>query len=447
VAVFTGLSISAAGTGDSLQVSSSLPTVMTGTFNVAALQSDQLVITSQPASSIAAGSKFTVVVKAENGGQVDTQFKGALTLTLAGPGLLAGTATVTAKGGVATFSGLAIDTAGTGFSLLASAVGLTPESTPGFVVTAGAVTHLVISTPPPGSVGAGGLFSLTVSAEDAFGNVNPTFTGTVALALSKNPTKTILNGSTPMAATAGIATFTGLGINAAASGYVLTASSGRLTATTGSLAVTAGTAMKLVMTTSPPTSLKAGSAFTVTIKAEDQYGNVDPTFTGTVNLRAANSAGSVGLHGPITVAANGGVAVFTGVMIETAGSGLTLTASSGNLTPASSKSITVTPGTATQLAVTSQPPASVMAGVGFGLTVAAEDAFGNVVTNFTGSISLTLSGGNGPAHLSGTTTMTVKAGVAAFQGLTIMTAANGYVIKATGHGLTATSTDGFDETA
>ncbi len=444
VAVFSGLSISAAGTVDTLQVSSSLPSVITGTFNVAALQSDQLVITTEPASSITAGSKFTIVVKAENGGQVDTHFSGAITLGLAGPGRLAGTATVTVRGGVATFAGLAIDTAGTGFSLLASSVGLTPEPTSSFAVTASTVTHLVVSTPPPGSVAAGGIFGLTVSAEDAFGNVNPTFAGTIKLALSHNPTRALLNGMAIMPASAGVAAFTGLGIDAAASGYVLTATSGRLAATTGSLTVTAGTAMKLVMTTSPPASLKAGSAFTVTIKAEDQYGNVDPTFTGSVNLTLANSAGSVGLHGPITVAPRGGVAVFTGVLIDTAGSGYTLTASSGSLAAASSKSITVTPGAATRLAVTSQPPSTVMAGAGFGLTVAVEDAFGNVVTNFTGSISLTLSGGNGPAHLSGTSTKTVKAGVAAFAGLSILTAATGYVIKATAHGVTATSTDGFD---
>jgi hypothetical protein len=99
--------------------------------------------------------------------------------------------------------------------------------------------------------------------------------------------------------------------------------------------------MKLVFTTQPPVSVNAGSAFTITVKAEDQYGNVDSTFNGTVSLALANSGGSLPLNGPVAVVANGGVAVFTGVMIDTTGSGLTLTASSGLLTAASSNSFTV----------------------------------------------------------------------------------------------------------
>jgi hypothetical protein len=346
VATFTGLSIDTAGTGDNLQVISSLPPIATASFNVVALQSDQLVFITEPATSVMAGSKFTVVVKAENGAMVDPLFKGAITLTLSGPGPLIGHATATAKAGVATFAGLAIDLVGTGYSFLASAVGFSPVSTPGFVVTPGAVTHLVISTPPPGSVGAGAGFGLTVSAEDAFGNVNPSFTGMVSLSLSKNPTRAVLNGTTSMTATAGVATFpagmpSSLSINTAASGYVLTASSGRLKAATGSLTVTPGTAMKLVITTQPPASVKAGSPFAITVKAEDQYGNVDTTFGGTINLTLTNGTSSVPLFGPVAVVANGGAAVFSGLTVNSVDSGLVLTASSGNLTAASSKSFTV----------------------------------------------------------------------------------------------------------
>ena len=49
-------------------------------------------------------------------------------------------------------------------------------------------TQVVVTTPPPASVTAGGTFSLTVTAEDNAGNVDTTYTGPVML---------ILNGGTP----------------------------------------------------------------------------------------------------------------------------------------------------------------------------------------------------------------------------------------------------------
>jgi hypothetical protein len=449
VATFSGLSISKPGSGDVLKASAAgLTATQTGTFTVAANQTDQLVVTTEPPQGVTAGSTFTVVVKVESGGHVDTDFSGPITLALNGPGGLLGTTTVTARNGIATFTGLRIDTASSSDTIEANSVGLNAVPTTGFAVAAGTVTHLVITTPPPGSVPAGagaGSFGLVVSAEDAYGNVNPTFTGTISLTLSHDPTRALLNGSISMPATAGIATFTGLSINTAASGYVLTASSGKMAASTGSLTVTPGAAVKLVIT-APPASVKAGTAFTFTVEAVDQYGNVAPTFNGLVNLALANNPGNALLHGAIVVRASAGVAVFSGLAINTAGTGYTLTASTFNLTSATSKGLTITPAAAKQLAVTVQPPSSVKAGTGFALTVVAEDAFGNVVTNFTGSISLTLSGGAKGAKLAGTSSMVAKAGVAAFQGLKINLAAMGYRLKVKAAGLSVTSTNAFDVT-
>ncbi len=447
VAAFSGLSISTAASGDFLQASASgLTSANSSKLNVMAGSSDLLMVTTEPSMSVTAGSGFTVVVKAENGGMVDTHFSGTISLSLNGLAQLAGPTSVKAKAGVASFTGLSIATAGTGYTLQASAAGLIPEPTTAFAVTAGSVKRLVVITQPPASVTAGTDFRLTIAAEDAFGNVNPSFHGTINLALSGNPTKTHLNGSSTATAGDGVATFNGLTINQAAGGYALSASSGLMSATTGSLTVLAGTATHLVFSSQPSANVQAGGGFAVTVKAEDPFGNFDPTFNGTVSLALRNNPGNALLHGPTGVAASNGVAVFTGLTLDTAAVGFTLTASSGSLTPASSKSITIIAGTATQLAVTSQPPASVVKGTVFGFKVSAEDAFGNVATNFTGSVSLTLSGGSGPARLSGPTVATAKSGMVTFSGLTINTAASGYVIKATARGLTATSTDGFDVT-
>ena len=102
-------------------------------------------------------------------------------------------------------------------------------------------------------------------------------------------------------------------------------------------------------------------------------------------------------------------------MLNLAGSGYTLSASSGNLAPGTSTAIAVSAAAASQLVVTTAPPASVTAGTGFGMVVAAEDSFGNVATTSTTPITLSAGG----LALGGTTTVTPIAGVAAFSGLSL----------------------------
>ena len=95
---------------------------------------------------------------------------------------------------------------------------------------------------------------------------------------------------------------------------------------------------------------------------------------------------------------------------------------------------------ATQLVVTTQPPASVTANAPFGLTVTAEDGSGNIATTYTGPVTLVLSGGTSGAVLGGTVTGTAANGVAAFTGLTINTAGTGYTLTASSGTLTSATT-------
>src|SRR5208337_5579357 len=98
---------------------------------------------------------------------------------------------------------------------------------------------------------------------------------------------------------------------------------------------------------------------------------------------------------------------------NTAGTGYTLTASSGTLTSAKS-SINVAPVTATQLVVTTTPPTSATANAPFGLTVTAEDGSGNIATTYNGPVTLALSGGNSGAKHVGTAAIDAVHGLAAF---------------------------------
>ena len=81
--------------------------------------------------------------------------------------------------------------------------------------------------------------------------------------------------------------------------------------------------------------------------------------------------------------------------------------------------------TATQLVVTTPPPASVTAGGTFSFTVTAEDNAGNVDTTYNGPVMLILNGGNATATLGGTLVgdagniVDAANGVATFSNLTI----------------------------
>ena len=106
--------------------------------------------------------------------------------------------------------------------------------------------------------------------------------------------------------------------------------------------------------------------------------------------------------------------------------------------------IKVTPASATQLVLTSQPPANVLVSTLFGFTVKAEDDFGNVDTNFAGSVSLKMLSNPGGATLGGTTSLTANKGVADFSNLlTLDQAGSPDTIQASAGGLASATTNPF----
>ena len=102
------------------------------------------------------------------------------------------------------------------------------------------------------------------------------------------------------------------------------------------------------------------------------------------------------------------------------------------------------PITASRLVLTSQPPGSVPADSGFGLTVTAEDGAGNVATSFNGAVSVALGSNPGGAILKGTLTATAVNGVATFSGLTLNKIDPGYTLQVTSGSLPAATTTGVN---
>jgi hypothetical protein len=446
VAVFSGVTLDQVANGYTLVASANgLSSATTIPINATAAAATQLVVTTQPPSNINAGKGFGLVVTAEDpAGNVDLSYNGPVTVFIAsGPSgsSLGGTLAVLASSGVATFTGLTLNKAAGGYTLEVASGTLTGATTNPINVNPSTAAQLAVTTQPPGTVSAGTGFSLTVAVEDSFGNVVPSFSGTVAVALENNPAGATLGGTLSVTPTLGIATFSGLTLNNVANGYTLqVSSSGLPSVTTSPINVQPSLATQLLISTEPPSTAAAGSGFGLVVKAEDASGNLVSTFTGNVTVALNNGPAGESLGGSLTVAAVGGVATFTGLTLNKAASGVTLQVTSTNLTSATTSAITVTPLAATQLVVSTEPPSSVPASTGFSLAVEAEDAFGNLATSFTGSVTITIGSNPGGATLGGTTTVTASNGLASFSGLTLDKAGSNYLLQATSSGLTSATT-------
>src|SRR6202007_902221 len=100
------------------------------------------------------------------------------------------------------------------------------------------------------------------------------------------------------------------------------------------------------------------------LQLQDASGNAVSQSGVTVTAAIATGAGTLG--GTLTAATNGGgVATCTNLSITGTAGVRTLSFSATGLTAATSGTITVTAGTATQLSITTQPSTSAQSGVAF----------------------------------------------------------------------------------
>src|SRR5262249_299159 len=108
--------------------------------------------------------------------------------------------------------------------------------------------------------------------------------------------------------------------------------------------------------------------------------------------------------------------------------------------------VTVTPATSTQLVITQQPPSTVKVGTPLSMQASIEDAYGNVVTTASGTVSVAF--GNNPtgATLGGTTSVTVSQGVASFTNLTINKTGSAYTVRVSSSGLSSAVTNAINVT-
>lgn len=217
-------------------------------------------------------------------------------------------------------------------------VNLTTGS-PQVTVTIGAASRLTFTTAAPATGTSGSpLSTFRVAVQDSNGNTVTSGNGstdTIALSIASGPSGgTFTAGAvTSVGAVAGVATFNAVALTAVGS-YTLTASDatrgGITTATTGSIVISVPAGSKLAFVQGP-SSASAGSAIlpAITVQVQDSNGNA--LSTSGVSVTLAVSAGVIDA-GATATTNSAGRATFSGVVINTAAIGLTLTASASGLT-------------------------------------------------------------------------------------------------------------------
>ncbi|MFI5232843.1 MAG: beta strand repeat-containing protein [Gemmatimonadales bacterium] len=283
---------------------------------------DQVILNVQPPAT-------TVVIQAGSGqsGTIGTALASPLVVyaTAADGGPVSGvtvTFSVTAGGGsvantvVTNAAGLAQATWTLGSTIGAQTVSAAAGSLSGspltFTATASAPPHLLVTTSPGTAQVAGVTVTpgFVVSAYDANNNPDPTFTGTVTLAIGTNPGGATLSGTTSVSAVSGVATFSAFSLNKAGTGYTVVASAaGYVNGTSAAFNVAAGAATTIAINGG---NNQAGPANTVLAQplsaiVTDAGGN--PVAGVTVHFAVTGGGGSVGTAAPVTNAA--GVATTT----------------------------------------------------------------------------------------------------------------------------------------
>jgi hypothetical protein len=305
-----------------------------------------------------------------------------------------------------------------------SAAGGTKSAT----VTIGEVTQFTItgSTSTPA---AGGPVNLTITAKDVNNATVTTYTGSHSLVFSgaaASPGKnapTVSNSSgtavafgsaTALTFSAGVATVSSTknGVLRIYKGGAasITASEGALTTPTPLALTVAPIAASKYVLAAASTTPAAAAANNLTITAQDTYGNTATSHTGPHNLvfsgasasaggnlpTVSNSSGAdVAFGGATEIQFKAGVAVggegVGGVMKLVKSGATSVKATEASITAPTALAVTVAPGPAAKLVLTSST-ATPVAATGFSLTTTAQDAYGNTATSYAGAKSITFSG-------------------------------------------------------
>jgi hypothetical protein len=281
----------------------------------------------------------------------------------------------------------------------------------------GVATHFKVTAATAATAGAP--VPVTVAALDAKGNPAYSYAGTVQF--TSNDANAVLPGSYTFGpGDLGTHVFnvtleTAGTHDVAATDTVTNTITGKQTG----IVVSPGAVSQFKVVTSAG-SVIAGKTLTVTVTAEDAYGNKVTNYTGTVHFTSTDLQAGLPADYTFTTGTgtgfDNGVHKFTaGVTLKTAGSQtVTVSDTSNGSVSGTSAAILVNPAAATQFLISA--PASVSRGVAFFFTVTALDAYGNVATGYTGTVHSTSSDGRAVLPVN-YTFQASDAGMATFQAI------------------------------
>ncbi|HVE85973.1 MAG TPA: hypothetical protein VND93_24120, partial [Myxococcales bacterium] len=397
VATFANLSIDKTGTGYTLTAASAgLTGATSSAFNVTPAAAAKLAFTVQPSSSTAGVALSPAVRVTVRDAFDNTVTSSAAGITVAigtnpGGGTLSGITTVSASAGVAVFSNLSIDKAGTGYTLTAASAPLTGATSTAFDINPAAPNRLAYITPARTMTAGACSLVLTVQTRDVFSNASPAASPiTVTLASSSTTGGFFLDPAcSAPSTTASVATGTSATsfyyLDTTAGSPSVTASAAGLTSATQGQTVNPAAAVKIAFRTAPQT-LTAGSCSAITtVQLQDTFGNPSSLGSDTPLTLQSTSAGAT-FHtaagcgsapvGGVTVLAGSTTASF--FFKDTVAGTPTIRASSA-VTTTGSQVETINPGPPVALAFTT-PPQTITVGACSGIaTVQTQDALSNPV--------------------------------------------------------------------
>ncbi len=349
----------------------------------------QLVFSQQPQGGVAGAVLPDVHVSLLNSsGEVVTTATAPVTLSVVGEASFE-PVQVAAVDGVAVFTGLVVEKAGT-HRFTATVTGVPAVQSSEFTITAGAVSRLgLVGLVSPVAAGAAG--SLEVTAYDAFDNVVTGYTGQVGFT-STDTAATLPANYTFTPGDQGTHVFTN-GVTLQTSGpqrITVTDLAAPTVSGEVEVEVSTGAAASLELSALPAGGVAAGAAQSLTVTARDTFGNIVTGYAGTVRFEASDSQATLPAEYTF-VPADAGQRGFS-VTLVTVGTRSVTVRDVGNMALTATASTEVRHGPVTQMRL-ALSTATVAAGEPVGATVSLRDAHDNVATGYRGTVHFTAPGG------------------------------------------------------
>jgi hypothetical protein len=284
--------------------------------NAAALS--KLAVTGYPSPTVAGiAHSFTVTAQDAYGNTVSSYLGTVHFMSTDKKAVLPANYTFAASdAGMHSFSAT-LKTAGTQAITAKDTLHATITGSESIIVNPAAASHFKV-TAPTSSI-AGAAFSITVTALDPYGNTATGYTGTVHFTSSDK--KAVLPANYAFTASdVGVHVFSN-GVTLKTAGSQTVTSTDTVTATIigKSLAIKVSAATVDHLKVTAPSSSTAGTAFSITVTAQDAYNNTVTIYTDTIHFTSSDGQASLPANYTFTSTDKGVHTFSNGVTLKTAG--------------------------------------------------------------------------------------------------------------------------------